>query len=177
MNRDGKWQGFFYQQTLAKTSPPPPPPTASPTKPEKATASPAAKPGETGPDPIANEKLVWDAIKSKNYDAFGAYLAPDSIELEADGVYDKAGSVKNVSMFDASKFQLSEWKGVKMNADAALVTYLMTPPAAPNMGPERHTTIWANRGGKWLAVLHIGTPVAKPAAKSDAKTGMKKMKM
>ena len=177
VNRDGKWQGFFYQQTLAKTSPPPPPPVASATKPEKAAASPAAKPGETGPDPIADEKLVWDAIKSKNYDAFGAYLASDSIELEADGVYDKPGSVKSVTMFDASKFELSEWKSAKLNSDAALVTYLMTPPAAPNMGPERHTTIWANRGGKWLAVLHIGTPVAKPAAKSDAKTDMKKMKM
>lgn len=176
VNRDGKWQGFFYQQTLAKTSPPPPP-AASATKPEKAAASPAAKPGETGPDPIADEKLVWDAIKSKNYDAFGAYLAPDSIEIEADGVYDKPGSVKTVTMFDASKVQLSEWKSAKINSDAALVTYLMTPPAAPNMGPERHTTIWANRSGKWLALLHIGTPVAKPAAKSDAKPDMKKMKM
>lgn len=176
VNRDGKWQAFFYQQTLSKTPPPAPPPAASATKPEKAAASPAAKPAEAGPDPIADEKLVWDAIKSKNNDAFGSYLAPDSIELEADGVYDKPGSVKSIGMFDASKFQLSEWKGVKINSDAALVTYMVTPPPGPNMAKERHTTIWANRNGKWMALLHIGTPVAKPPAKADAsKPEMKKM--
>jgi hypothetical protein len=175
VNRDGKWQDFFYQQTLAKTAPPPPPPAASASKPVKAAASPAAKPGETGPDPIANEKLVWDAIKSKNSDAFGAFLAPDSIELEADGVYDKPGSVKSIGMFDGSKFALSGWKAVKINSDAALVTYTVTPPTAPNMSTERHSTVWANRSGKWMALLHIGTPVAKPPAKADAKPEMKKM--
>ena len=76
VNRDGKWQDFFYQQTLVKTSPPPPPPAASATKPEKAAASPAAKPAETGPDPIANEKIVWDLFRSKNYDGFAALLVP-----------------------------------------------------------------------------------------------------
>ena len=166
VDRDGKWLGFYYQQTPVK-----PPMTAS--TPEKAAASPAATPGETGPDPIANEKLVWDAIKSKNNDAFAAFLAPDSVELEADGFYDKAGSVKSVSMFDFSKFELSEWKSVKIDSDAALVTYLVTPPAGPNMGPERHTTIWVNRHGKWLALLHVGTPVAKPSAKANMKPEMK----
>jgi len=48
VNRDGKWLGFFYQQTLVKTEPPPPTPVASATKPEKAAATPAAKPAETG---------------------------------------------------------------------------------------------------------------------------------
>jgi hypothetical protein len=166
VNRGGKWQGFYYQQTLAKTAPPPPTPSKS--QPAKATASPAAKPAEAGPDPIANEKLVWDAIKNKNYDAFAAFLASDSLEIEADGVYDKAGSVKSVSTFDASKAELSDWKSVKLDNDAALVTYMVK---LPGMDPdqERHTTIWANRGGKWMALFHMGTPVAKPAAKPAAK--------
>src|ERR1700738_2609170 len=44
VNRDGKWQGFFYQQTLIKTMPPTPPPSSSPgaSKTEKPAASPAA---------------------------------------------------------------------------------------------------------------------------------------
>src|ERR1700682_6370408 len=67
VNRDGKWLGFYYQQTPVKTAP-----ATSATKPEKAAASPAAKPGETGPDPIANEKIVWDCFRSKNYDGFAA---------------------------------------------------------------------------------------------------------
>jgi hypothetical protein len=163
VNRDGKWLSFFYQQTLVK--PMPPPPAASATKPEKAAASPAAKPAETGPDPIANEKIVWDLFRSKNYDAFAALLVPEFVELEADAVYDKAGAVKSVGMFDASKVELSNWKAAKIDSNAALDTYMIKLPA-PNAGEERHTTIWANRGGKWMGLLHIGTPVMKPA---DAK--------
>jgi hypothetical protein len=167
LNRDGKWLGIYYQETLAKTSPMSPKPASSPAA--KSSASPAAKMAEatTGPDPAANEKMVWNAIKSKNYDAFGAFLAPDAIEVEADGVYDKAGSVKGVSMFDASKVELSDWKTVKFDSDASLVTYMvMLPGAKPDH--ERHTTIWVNRGGKWMAFFHQGTPAETPKGKPEA---------
>ncbi len=175
VNRDGKWLDFYYQQTLVKTMSPPPP-AASPSKTDKAAASPAPTTAATGPDPIADEKLVWDALKSKNNDAFAALLAPDSVELEPDGFYDKAGSVKSVNMFDFSKFELSDWKSTKIDADAAFVTYVVKSPDA-NMPLERHSTVWVNRGGKWLALLHVGTPESKPGAKADAKPDMKKMPM
>ena len=171
VNRDGKWQGFYYQQTLIKPMPPMPP---AANKPEKSAASPGAKPAETGADPIANEKIVWDLFKSKNYDGFAALLDSAFVELEATGVFDKAGSVKSVAEMDASQFELSEWKSAKLDNDAALVTYLVKPKD-PKWDTDRHTSIWANRGGKWVALLHVGTPVAKPAAKTDAKPEMKKM--
>jgi hypothetical protein len=164
VNRDGKWQAFFYQQTLIKTMPPPPTPES---KTEKPVASPATTLATTGADPIANEKLVWDAFKSRNLDAFAALLDPAFVEIEQSGVYDKAAAVKSAD-FDASQFELSESKSAKLDNDAALVTYLVKA-TDPKIDPERHTTIWANRGGKWLALFHIGTPVAKPAAKPDAK--------
>jgi hypothetical protein len=162
VNRDGKWLAFYYQQTLVK---PMPPSAASPTanKPEKTAASPAAKPAETGSDPIANEKIVWDMLRSKNSDGFAALLDSAFVELEATAAYDKAGAVKSVADFDFSKFELSEWKAAKLDNDAALVTYLVKPND-PKWDTERHTSIWANRNGKWVALLHMGTPVAKPAA-------------
>jgi hypothetical protein len=166
VNRDGKWQAFFYQQSLIKTMPPPSP-EASASKTEKPAASPATTAATTGSDPIANEKLVWDAFKSRNLDAFAALLDPAFVEIEQSGVYDKAGAVKSAD-FDASQFDNSEWKAAKLDDDAALVTYLVKGTDA-KYDPERHTTIWANRGGKWLALFHIGTPVAKPAAKPDTK--------
>jgi len=162
VNRDGEWLGVYYQQTRAKPAPPPASPGGN--QPAKASASPASKPGETGSDAVANEKLVWAALKSKDYDAFAAYLASDAMEVEADGVYDKAGSKKNVSMFDASKAELSDWKTVKFDNNAALVTYLVKLPGM-NPDQERHSTIWINRDGKWLALYHQGTPVAQPAPK------------
>lgn len=167
VKRDGKWLSIYYQHTLPKEMPPGPPPAAS-SKPEKAAPDTTAKPAETGPDPIANEKLVWDLFKNKNYEAFGALLAPEFVEIEASAVYDKAGAIKAVSEFDASKFVLTEWKSVKFDNDASLVTYLVKP-IDPKWDQERHTTIWTNRGGKWLALLHVGTPVTKPAAKPAIK--------
>ena len=160
VKRNGEWVTIYYQETLAKTSPPPPPASES-----KAATSPMAKPAEAGPDVAANEKLVWDALKSKNYDAFGSYLASDAIEVEPDGVYDKTGSVKMVSMFDFSKAELGDWKTVKFDDEASLVAYTVK---LPKMEPEYHATIWAKRDGKWQAVFHQGTPSAKPEPNKPA---------
>ena len=80
--------------------------TMLPSKVAKAATSPtptAAAAPVTGSDPSANDRIVWDLFKAKNYDGFASLLAPDLIEVEPDGVYDKAGTVKGVSMFDASK--------------------------------------------------------------------------
>jgi hypothetical protein len=161
VNRDGQWLGISYQQTLAKpmeTSPSPTPKSVG-----EISKSPA-KMADAGSDPIANEKLVWDALRARNYDAFAGYLAADSINIEPDGVFDKSGSVKGVSTFDASKYELSDWKTVKFDDDSSLVTCTVTSGGS-SPEKERHTSIWAKRDGKWLAVFHQGTPAAKPEAK------------
>jgi hypothetical protein len=163
VNRNGEWLGIYYQETLASAGPPPPAPSPSATAAKKESPapreSPAAKatPASTGPDAIANEKIVWDLFKSKNYDAFATLLAPEFMEAEADNVYDKAGSVKAVTGFDLSKAQLSDWKALKFDEDASLVTYTVVLPGA-KPPKEYHSTVWANRDGKWLALFHQGTP-------------------
>jgi hypothetical protein len=163
VNRNGKWLVIYHQETDVAKSTAPPPPAPKAAKAAASPAAPAAAPGTTSSDAEANEKLVWDAIKTKNYDAFASYLAPESIEIEANGVFDKAGSVKGVQGFDFSKAELSEWKTVKLDNDSALVTYVVRMPGQkPEL--ERHSTIWANRNGKWLAMLHQGTPVTPPMA-------------
>lgn len=64
-------------------------------------------------------------------------------------------------MFDASKAALSDWKTVKIDDNAALVTYVVK---LPGMKPdtEYHSTIWVNRDGKWQGLFHMGTPIAAP---------------
>ena len=168
--RDGKWLAVFHQECPVKPAmTPAPTPAASP----KPTASPSSSPvaaATTGPDPIANEKIVWDLFKSKNYDAFANLLAADFMEVEPDNVYDKAASVKGVSMFNASKAVLSDFKTVNIDADAAIVTYsVVNPGVFP--GAERHSSIWVNRDGKWMGLFHHGgTPVVKapPTPKASA---------
>lgn len=165
MRRNNKWLAVFHQE--CKVKPPPPAPKGTP----KPTASPAATPmtATTGPDPVANEKLVWDLFKSKNYDAFAALLAPEFLEVEPDNYYDKAASIKALSMFDVSKSVASDFKATKFSENTSLVTYMIKDPGFAPKG-ERHSTIWVNRGGKWMGLLHHGgTEVDTAAAASMAK--------
>ncbi|SRR6266542_777047 len=167
VNRDGKWLSIYHQDCELKTAPTPGPPQATPSKPAKAATTPATV-AQPGNDAVANEKMVWETIKNKNSDAFAAFLSPDSIEVEPDGVFDKAGSVKTVEQIDLSKAVTSDFKSVKFDDDATLVTYLVKGPGIVPEG-ERHSTIWANRGGKWMAVFHHGSPVMKPTTAAKPK--------
>ena len=171
VNRNGEWVAIYYQETLARTAPPPPPSPAA-SQPKKEAASPMASPPAAGPDPVANEKAVWDMFRSRNYDGFASYLADKFMEIEADAVYDKAGSVKAITGFDVSKFELSDWKSLKFDENAALVTYTIKGPGMQTE-KEYHSTIWANHDGKWQALFHQGTPAAKNAA--PIKPEVKKM--
>lgn len=170
VNRGGKWLAIYHQETPIK---PAMAPMATPKTSPAATAasSPAAAPvPATGSDPSANEKIVWDLIKAKNYDGFASLLAPEFIEVESDKVYDKAGSIEGVKGFDASKTVLSDWKTVALNSKTALSTYTIKGPGMPGDG-IRSATIWAERGGTWVAVFHQGgTPVSKPAAVAPPET-------
>lgn len=167
VNRNGEWVAIYFQETAAAKTPPPPPPASKPTASASPATSPAASPAkvETSDDVIANEKLVWDLFRARNFDAFQTLLAPEFMEIEPTGVYDRAGTVKGVSEMDASQFELSDWKAVKFNENAALVTYTVTMKGAKPQ-KDYHATIWAKRDGKWLGFHHQGTPAAAdmPAA-------------
>ncbi|MDT5120814.1 MAG: hypothetical protein QOC96_296 [Acidobacteriota bacterium] len=166
VNRGGKWVGIYHQECEIK--PPPPPPPASTKPAAKASPGMSSMPAACGnDDAVAREKMVWDALKKKDANAFGNYLADDAIEIESDGVYDKAGSIQTVSQFDFSKFTLSDFKTINLASDVALVTYLVKG-SAPGFSPqgERHTTIWVKHNGNWQAEFHHGTPImAAPAKK------------
>jgi hypothetical protein len=161
VNRNGEWVAIYYQETLPR---PPMAPSSPAKESAKSATSPMAKPADAGPDVTADEKLVWDAFKRKDFDGFGSYLANDFVEIEADGVYDKAGSVKGVQGMDFSKVMLSDWKTVKFDDDASLVTYTVKIPGA-KPDTEYHSTIWVNRNGKWQALFHMGTPAMAPEEK------------
>ena len=166
--RGGKWLAVFHQECPVK---PPMTPAPTPGTSAKPMASPSTAPMTavtTGPDPIANEKIAWELIKTKNMDAFAALLTPECIEVEPDNFYDKAGTLKGLAQFDASKSVTSDFKTLNIDADATVVTYVATTPGLKPPS-ERHSTIWVNRDGKWMVLFHIGgTPVVKMAAAPGA---------
>ena len=88
-NRDGKWLAVYHQECEVMKSPAPPPPATKASgiachSPAQATAT---------SDPIANEKMIWDFLKAGQYDAFGSLMATDAIEVEPNGVWDRAGII------------------------------------------------------------------------------------
>lgn len=165
VKRGGKWLGIYHQDTVVDEKAATPPAAASnAAKPANANANanantPANEAAEAA-DPIAKEKQVWEELKHKNWDAFASDLAENAVEVEAEAVYDKAGSVASAKPFDFSKITLSDFKQVKIDADADIVTYVAKDTSGKSES-SRHTTVWTKKGDKWLALFHQGTPQMK----------------
>jgi hypothetical protein len=169
VNRNGEWLAIYYQETASKKMEQMPPPPA------KKPSSPASTPGppaETGSDPIANEKIVWDLFKARNWDGFASLLAPEFMEVEMDGVFDKTGSVKALREMpmDMGEFELGDWKAVSLDDEAKLVTYTVTAKG-PKPHKDYHATIWVKRDGKWLGFFHQGTSEATAEPAKPEKKG------
>jgi ketosteroid isomerase-like protein len=133
-----------------------------------ANAAPSATPTPSGAsqaDIEAKERQAWDAVKSKNVDAFGALLADDFINVNDTGVYDKAGTVKGIQGEVATDITLSNFKLLKVDEDAAAITYDVawtgTHEGKSQTVNLRASSAWAKRGQRWYAILHQGTPVSK----------------
>ena len=173
VRRNGQWLVIYHQESFvrkeANTSANSNRPAASPSPTAAATTatttgSPAASPLTTSADVVANERQIWDAFKARNFDGFASVLAEDSIEVEPSGVYNKQASLDALRHeLDLGKAELSDFRQVKFDDDASLVTYMVSLPGGGGRPPMkmRHSTIWANRGGRWMAVFHQGTDVVE----------------
>jgi hypothetical protein len=131
------------------------------TAPANANANPNASTtgGATADEIIAKEKQLWDALKKRDYDAFGNMLASDTIYVSSDVVGGKDETVNGVREFAPTEVNLSDWKTLVLDADTAVVTYTVDArgtsggqPLPP--GKLRASTAWVKRGAEWLAVYH-----------------------
>jgi hypothetical protein len=172
VNRNGKWLAAYHQETRAQksaTTSPSPTASASPSATIKPVSSPSAPPAATA-DAEANDKMVWDLLKKKDFDSFASLLADDIIDVEADGVYTKAQILDSVRKAQyLANISTSDYRSIKLGSNASLASYRFKggPPNKPVESYE--TTIWANRNGKWVAVFHQGTPAGAPAPASAKK--------
>ncbi len=141
-----------------------------------ANAAPAATPaGPTQADIEAKERQVWDAMKAKNWDAFGGLLTDDFVLVASDGVHTKAQTMDTIKKYDLTEYNFSDIRLVKVDADLAVITYTATEKSSydgqPSSGkPARGSTAWVNRGGKWLAAYHQESEVAEAPAGQGGNT-------
>src|ERR1700682_2008919 len=79
-------------------------------------------PAMTEADAIAKEKAIWQTVKNKDYDGFAGMLDSSSLEVTADGVLEKSGSVSMVKDFEPTEITFSDWKFLSIDKDAFVVT-------------------------------------------------------
>ncbi|MDQ1522556.1 MAG: hypothetical protein QOE47_480 [Pyrinomonadaceae bacterium] len=175
VKRGAEWVAVYHQDSPIKEAQASSTPAAETSKPAGSAAAnnsntpaSAEKHAEmvASDDPVAIEKHMWEALRRKDWDAFADHLAPEQLEVEPDGVTDRAGTLASVRGFDFSKTTASDYKATKLDDDATLVTYLVRETTPDGKTSEhRASTIWVKRDGKWLAFFHHGTPVEKMASK------------
>ena len=175
VKRGAEWVAIFHQDCPIKE------PTATAT-PAAATSTPASSSAAANAntstsaaqhaemaasdDPVVIEKHMWEALRRKDWDTFAAHLAPEQLEVEPGGVFDRAGTLASLRGFDFSKTTASDFKATKFDDNATLVTYVVRGTSPDGKSSEhRASTIWVKRDGKWLAFFHHGTPVMKTPAR------------
>jgi hypothetical protein len=134
----------------------------------QASPSPKPKPAMTKAQMLkklsASETKLWEAWKNKDAKPFQAWLASDSIMVGESGVAGKAATVKEITSMpcEVKSYSLSDWKLTTINSGAALLTYKGTAEgtcAGTAIPTVWASSVWVNRGGKWLAFSHQETPV------------------
>ena len=112
----------------------------------------------------AQTTQMWQLFKDKKIDEFSAMLADDFVNIDWSGLGKKselAGAIPDYSDVD---FKLDKFQLVRPDSKTAVLVYHVAfhgnykgKPAGPTS--INATDLWANRDGKWLAVLHTETAV------------------
>lgn len=121
---------------------------------------------------IANEKMVVDAVSKNDSETFKKLVSMDAWVVNEHGV----AKVSDVLQFifdpnvKTTSYSVDEPKVIMLDSDTALITYKSAWAGTNNGKAESETTydstIWSKRDGKWVAIFHQATEVAKPPEKT-----------
>lgn len=110
-------------------------------------------------DLIAQEKKVWESMKSKDWTTFENLLADDFTMVCPKGFQDKAQGIDMARKGTVNSYALSDWRMTKLSGDSAVVLYKAecdgsSPDGKTMKGTGFASTIWTRHDGKWVAQLH-----------------------
>ena len=111
---------------------------------------------------LENERKIWDAFKARNANTVSALLADELQVVTVDGRFDKARFLDLVPRLpEIVSYTITNETVVSPSKDVAILTYDSTfASKEPQLVKHSafQTTIWVNRGGKWVAVFNQETP-------------------
>lgn len=106
----------------------------------------------------AIEKSLWEAFKNKKPEVFKRTLTSDGFQIDAMGVTPNTDIAGAIGACEIKDYSLSDFKLTTISSSAALLTYKATTHGSCAGQPVPETvytsTVWVNRGGKWLALFH-----------------------
>jgi len=109
---------------------------------------------------LALEKSLWDAEKVGDAALVARRLAPEFVQIEASGMIDRAGALKQIASMRLESYALSNVRVLRPTAnEVAIVTFEFVQKAPGE--PASHgyaASTWVKRRGVWLNVLYVGVP-------------------
>ena len=117
----------------------------------------------------ANEKSLWEAIKTGDMKTFSAGLSDDILDIDASGlVYNKQQIVDTLSKMKMSEYTLTDFKVFSLDKDAVVLTYssnsTVTMDGKTMTMKATNSSTYVSHGGKWMPKFHTETPVMEPPA-------------
>jgi hypothetical protein len=124
----------------------------------------------------AKEREGLEALKTGDIAHFGELTAEDAVFVDPHGIAGKGEVMKNVAGFRLTDFTMEDVKFLQVSDKAGLISYKLTEKGLTH-GKDFTATvfvssIWADRGGKWLCEFSQETtarvppprPVAPPSS-------------
>ena len=114
---------------------------------------------------IATEKKLWEAWKNKDAKPFKANLSADSVMIGDSGTSGKNESIKDLTEApcEVKSYTLTDFKVTFFSSGTALLTYKGAAEgtcAGKPIPAAWSSSVYVNRGGRWMVASHQETPVA-----------------
>jgi hypothetical protein len=114
---------------------------------------------------VALERKVWEAFKSQDFAAAKEVMAEDALSADINGYATTAQFEPMMKDYTIDQYDLQEWKILRLGKDAAVLAYTTTVSAKYKgetvpAGPYYCSSVYLNRGGKWVALYHQETLAA-----------------
>ena len=114
---------------------------------------------------IAKEKALWEMVKKGDAKGFRKNFSADYAGVYDDGIHTLDVEADGISQTKLKSYALSDVKMMMPTSDTAILTYKVNSQAEAQgqdiSGDYYCSSVWVNRGGKWLAVMHSEAKAAK----------------